>query len=316
MPDSGEDPDAGLFLDLIETPETIQLAQHLFATNCANHTNQPSDEPALIELNTLLAPHDVELVRRLGSGASSCVYELRVAERRFAFKLGYKDGSARRECYGERIGEIWEDAARYFTKVYAVREWSEEVPLASRVVMQMVGDGVSLQALINSDQLPRAGSSERIAWARRVGAMIADGMIYMNKAQVYHGDLKADNLIVEGGTEPIGLKIIDWEQAVTANSAVGVEGYEEHWKPHMSGCGGEKMAHIHKQTSQVLMGARCIAAAFCDFESILNDEQRWRAPDGVTLPREPGFGDPWRYHGSLLMLSSVTVYISCTLDCI
>ena len=73
QPESVEDPNAATFLDLIEAPGALEIAKQLFATHCANHTNQPTDEPALIQLNALIAPHDVELVRRLGSGASSTV---------------------------------------------------------------------------------------------------------------------------------------------------------------------------------------------------------------------------------------------------
>ena len=60
-----------------------------------------------------------------------------------------------------------------------------------------------------SGSLPEAGSPERIAWATQVhcngavgphnsscvevSSMIAELVIYMNKAKVYHGDFKVSN---------------------------------------------------------------------------------------------------------------------------
>jgi len=303
------DPDAALlrqqaidaFLDSLELPENDVLVQELLSNRSANHTDQsPSSElPVLRALNARVLHLDAEITRRLGSGASSCVYELRIRHERFAFKLGYRDGDPWQEQWGMMIGRLWPNSQAYFTSVHAVRD--QLAP--ARVVMELVGDGVSLQEMLLSGQLPAPGTPERIEWAKRVSGMMADAVIFMNKAKVYHGDFKADNIVVIGGLEAHTVKIIDWEQAVTPNTLVGGDSCGKHFKKHLAGSSSEKVGHVHKQLIQVLQLARMVACTFMDLGGLVSGD-RW-AVDGANIAADASFGDRWlpEHHCSLLLLT-------------
>ena len=83
---------------------------------------------------------------------------------RFALKLGYRDGDPWHEKWGMNIGLIHPQAAGYFVDVYAVREWDKSMavggngPARGCVVMELVGDGYSLQ-VAQPQPLPSSLSS-------------------------------------------------------------------------------------------------------------------------------------------------------------